>query len=755
MKTAMQERRLAAIMFTDIVGYTALMGKDEVRAFEVLQKNREIHTILIEKHHGKLIKEIGDGILVSFNSSSDAVRCALEIQTESKIENISLKIGIHEGEMVFEGGDVHGDGVNIASRLQDITETGAITISDVVFRNVKNKPGIYTTYIGEKSLKNVDEPIKAFRVTDVEIIEEIKPPLEKPKVRKIIPYLLLGGIITIIVAAIFIWNILSEKPSDRKGSQASIIPDISLAVIPFRNDSPNPENEEWFCNGMLEDILNGLWKIGDLKVLSRTDVEPYRDTTLTRAEIARALGVSYLIEGSVRKYGNRFRMTVQLIDAENGFHLWSSPYEGELVDDPVQIFQIQSNIAEEVASALNIILTPNEEQRLFNISTTNLKAYELWARGRQEMSIAYWIKPPEKYHRTNLALDLFNEALALDPEYPEALAAKGEVFSHSRERFYDSTIYYCNRAMELNPEFSGAYWIRGFAYEMMQEFDLALKDYLKVTELAPNSPKIYIRIFNIYFEQKKDYPKALTYIDKYIEEEPWDAHIDAGHLYMHIGEYEKAEYHFFKITQTEGPYFGIHYYCITLGAQGKHQVALNFLDSISGSLSDIGEGLKNLLYHKKWVHATLLKEFELADHYYSLLVDSAGGIGWMNWDSIKLVYMYRNLGRDSLAEITLDKIRRSLEYKLKTDPDGHYPLIMMPSIYALLGDKKKAISYLSELVEQDYVVGGIQDEVKNSPLYENLWGDPEFEGLVKRMQEDKAAIRAQIREMEERDELEL
>jgi TolB-like protein len=590
----------------------------------------------------------------------------------------------------------------------------------------------------------------------VEILEKIKPSPEKPKTRKIIPYVLLGGIITIIVVAIIIWNNLSEKPSDRDVSQAGNSPEKSLAVIPFRNDSPNPENEEWFCNGMLEDILNGLFKIGDLKVLSRIDVEPYRDTTLTRPEIARALGVTYLIEGSVRKMGNRFRMTIQLIDPETGFHLWSNPYEGELSEDPTLIFQIQSNIAEEIASALNIILTSDEKQRIDHIPTTNLEAYKLWARGRQEMSVAYWSKPEIRNQRTNLALDLFNEALALDPEYPDALAAKGEVFSHSRERYYDSTIYYCNRAMELNPEYSGAYWIRGFAYEMMQEYDLALKDYFKVVELTPNHHSVYMGLFRIYFRHKKDYLKAWISVNKYIEEEPLQGHDDAGHLYGHIGEYEKAEYHFYKLIQSEHLYWPIHYYCHTLGVQGKHQEVLNFLDSISESFCNRSEEYKYLCYWKKWIYSVLLKEFELADNYYNLLVDSAGGIrGFWSEDSIKLAYMYRNLGRDSLAEITLDKIRRSFEYMLRTNPKGHYPLIAMPSIYALLDDKKKAISYLSEIIEQEYVVGGIQDELKNSPLYENLWGDPEFEALVKRMQEDKAAIRAQIREMEKRGEINL
>ena len=160
----MQERRLAAIMFTDIVGYTALMGSDEDRAFEVLAKNREIHSKLIEEFKGTLIKEMGDGMLISFNLASDAVRSAIEIQKACKEQEIPLKIGIHEGEMMFEGNDVLGDGVNIASRLQEETEKGCITISGAVYRDIKNKADIKAGFIGEKSFKNVDEPSKVYKV---------------------------------------------------------------------------------------------------------------------------------------------------------------------------------------------------------------------------------------------------------------------------------------------------------------------------------------------------------------------------------------------------------------------------------------------------------------------------------------------------------------------------------------------------------------------------------------------------------------
>ena len=227
-----QDRRHAAIMFTDIVGYTKLMGEDEDRAFEVLKKNQEIHNELIEQFNGTLIKEMGDGMLVSFDLASDAVRCAIEIQNTSKEQGIPLKIGIHQGEVVFADADVLGDGVNIASRLQENAEAGSINLSGRVNSDVKNKAGISTKFVEEKTFKNVDEPIKVYQVVG----DDEQPATVVEKKRKIgnkYLYYMLGGVI-IVLAVLFIRNYLPQS-----SSPSGIVPPITIAVLAFDDQSPD------------------------------------------------------------------------------------------------------------------------------------------------------------------------------------------------------------------------------------------------------------------------------------------------------------------------------------------------------------------------------------------------------------------------------------------------------------------------------------------------------------------------------------
>jgi len=279
----------------------------------MLKRNHVIHESLIQKHNGTLIKEVGDGTLASFPLASDAVRCAIEIQQACEEQNIPLKIGIHEGEMVFAGSDVLGDGVNIASRLQESAEEGCITISGSVYRDSKNKTGIKTEFLEEKTFKNIDEPIKVYNVLFKEKREVSKEPQTQQAFKKSkIFYYIMAGLI-VVISAILIWRFLPIKVVESTDKSTEVV-DKSIAVLPFTDISPD-KDQEYFSDGMMDAILMHLWKIGDLEVTSRTSVMQYKGTTKTTPQIAEELGVAHVLEGSVSKSGDRIRIIVQLIDA--------------------------------------------------------------------------------------------------------------------------------------------------------------------------------------------------------------------------------------------------------------------------------------------------------------------------------------------------------------------------------------------------------------------------------------------------------
>ncbi len=337
-----QSRQLAAIMFTDIVGYTALMGEDEQKAFELLKKNRQVQRPIIEKFGGRWLKEIGDGVMTSFSTVSDAVYCAKEIQiTCQDHPDLNLRIGIHQGEVVFEGDDVFGDGVNIASRLESIAPAGGIYISEPVFRNVENKKNIDADYIGEKELKNVKHPVKIFQV----IIE---------------------GQIT-------------NKHAKQSGNQRTGF-EKSIAVLPFVNMSSDPE-QEYFSDGLTEEVITDLSQLGSLLVISRSSMMTFKGTAMTIKQIADEVKVRYVLEGSVRKAANNLRITAQLIDAQTDIHLWAEKYNGS-VDD---IFEIQENVSKSIVASLGIQLAKDKGSSLTHHQIQDANTLSYYMNARYEM----------------------------------------------------------------------------------------------------------------------------------------------------------------------------------------------------------------------------------------------------------------------------------------------------------------------------------------------------------------------------------
>ncbi len=376
-----QLRQLAAIMFTDIVGYTALMGEDEDEAFELLKQNRELQKPLIVKFNGKWIKEIGDAVLASFSTVTDAVLCATEIQQSShQFANLKLRIGIHQGEVVFENEDVFGDGVNIASRIQEIAKPGSIYISESVHNNISNKQGIETRFIKLQTLKNVKAPVKIYEV--VTNGESFKTNSESLKVKE-----------------------------QLKNSLAK-----SIAILPFVNMS-NDADQEYFSDGIAEEILNSLANVKELKVAGRTSSYQFKGKNIDLREVGDKLGVSSVLEGSVRKQGNRLRITAQLINVEDGFHLWSERYDRDMDD----IFAIQDEIALSVTQKLKITLLENERTIITTTPTENKEAYDLYLKGR-----FYWNRRGQGLKK---GLEYFLQAAELDPEFSLAHAGIADTYA--------------------------------------------------------------------------------------------------------------------------------------------------------------------------------------------------------------------------------------------------------------------------------------------------------------------------------------
>ncbi len=370
-------RHLAAIMFTDIVGYTALMDEDENAAFEMLERNRSIHNEIIRKCQGKFLKEMGDGILASFQTVTDAIYCAGYIQRAcEKEQHLDLRIGIHQGEIVNQGDDVFGSGVNIASRIQSIAPVGGIWVSDSVQRNIQNKKGIEVEFVKEESLKHVKQPVRIYSV---------KVDCEK----------------------------LDKEQRDRikeSSFSSTIGKKNSIAVLPFVNMSSDAE-QDFFCEGISEEIINTIVQLPGLKVAGRTSCFSFKGKNEDLRLIGSQLGVANILEGSVRKFGKRVRITAQLIEVSTGFHLWSKKYDRDLVD----IFQIQDEIGLEIANQLQVTLLGKTVAPKTREQTRDVEAFQLYCKGRS----LYYKRGMALYE----ALRCFESALAIDPTY--ALASSG------------------------------------------------------------------------------------------------------------------------------------------------------------------------------------------------------------------------------------------------------------------------------------------------------------------------------------------
>ena len=435
------KRKLSAIISADVKGYSKLMGDDEEATVRTLKAYRSAINDLSEQYRGRIVDSPGDNILAEFNSVVDAINCAVEIQRELAERNAELpenrkmefRIGVNLGDVIEEEGRIYGDGVNIAARLESLAEPGGICISGRTYDQVENKLGLKYENLGEHQVKNIARPIRVYRVLSYPgaaayRVVQAKETLEWKWFKIAIP----TAVVVTLLAALGIWQFYTQRPSVETASvekMAFPLPDKpSIAVLPFANVGADPD-QDYFSDGITDDLINDLSKASGLFVIARNSVFTYKGRPVKIQQVAEELGVRYVLEGSVRRGGDKLRVNAQLIDATTGHHLWANRYDGRIDD----VFALQDKIRQKIIAALAVKLTIGEKETVDRKHTDNIAAYDRFLQGRAH----YLQRTPEDFAK---AVKYFKEAVELDPEYSRAYAMLALTYWESHHNFWNQSL---------------------------------------------------------------------------------------------------------------------------------------------------------------------------------------------------------------------------------------------------------------------------------------------------------------------------
>ena len=488
------KRKLTAILSADVKGYSRLMGEDEKATVETLKRYREVMGELIRQYRGRVVDSPGDNILSEFASVVDAVECAVKIQEELKTRNEGLpenkrmefRIGVHHGDVIEDEERIYGDGVNIAARIEGLAEGGGICISRTSFDSVKNKLNLGYEYLGDHTVKNIAEPVRVYKVLMEPEAAGTVIGEERPKPRHW-RWAAIGGVAVLIIlaGALAIWNFYLRPPFQPASEErmAFSLPDKpSIAVLPFDNLSGDPE-QEYFSDGITEQIITGLSKIPQLFVIARKSSFSYKGKAVKVGQVAEDLGVRYVLEGSVQRSADRIRITAQLIDAIKGHHLWAESYDRELRD----IFKVQDEITMEIVKALQVELTVGEKARIMGKGTDNLEAYQKTMLAMKEL---------ERLSKDGnvLARKLTEEAIVLDPEYatPHRIASWTHFndarfgWSQSPSKSFKRAVELAQKAIDLDDSDAGAYSLLGMLSLSRRQYERAIAEGERAISISPN-----------------------------------------------------------------------------------------------------------------------------------------------------------------------------------------------------------------------------------------------------------------------------
>ena len=769
-------RQLAAIMFTDIQGYTAMMQQDEEQAIKIRERHRDIFDSTTKKYQGKVLQYYGDGTLSIFNSAIDAVKCGMEMQLAYQLDpKIPVRVGIHTGDIIFSEEEIIGDGVNVASRIESLAVAGSVFISDKVYDEIKNQKSIQTQAMGTFELKNVERPVNVFAISNeglvvpeareakrltgtfwaevkrrglirsgvtylvvvlllILLLREANSLLALPDWSMQIlvtalavgfplamylawnyerspegfvkttsqqswqnPYsagqrkpltgtLIIAGLVLVIVIMYLSPPFLSVDRNQEHIDSTLALPvmDKSIAVLPLVNMSNDPD-QDYFSDGLTEDILTQLSKIGELRVVSRTSIMRYKNTTKSLPEIGEELRVAHILEGSVRKYGDKVRISVQLIEAATDNHIWAEDFDRELKN----IFAIQRDVSLEVAKVLKAKLTSAEKERFEKIPTENTEAYDKYLQGKKIIR-----KGAGTSEERDQALMLFQEAISMDPNFSLAYVGMADAYlsfvnfgRYSSKEALPKALEAALKALGMDDEIGECYASLGAIYFYLNDLETSEKYLNKAIDITPSYDMSYnwlgwLNLLEGNLEQ------AVAFFEKANELDPvssgYKVQIALGYYWYR--EYDKSLEAVSKVLTTDpGNNFALWQQANTLKAQGKYQEAID-------------------TFNKRTVGTNT------------------------NWS---LGYTYGKAGNREEA-------LRILNYQLEKRETDYVPSYMIGVIYIGLGDKEKALDWLENAYDHGYGIpflfnmkyGHSLDELRDEPRFKYLLNKLGFKSNV-------------------------
>ena len=490
-------RKLSAIFSADVKGYSRLMQIDESSTVRTIKSYRALMASIIQEYRGRVVDSPGDNVLAEFASVVNAVEAAVQIQKKLQAINAKLpedhrmefRIGINLGDVIDEGGRIYGDGINIAARIEGLAEGGGICISGSAFDQIGKKLPLGYEFMGEQAVKNIEKPIRVYRVlmapeaTGKVIGEEkVKPARWKRGILAAAIVLSLTGI------AAFIWHLyLSPAPSPkemktRADMTVALSDKPSIAVMPFKNLSDD-QAQEYFSDGITNDVITDLSKFSELLVIASNSVFVYKGKPMKAQKINQELGARYILEGSVQRAGEKIRVNAQLIDASSGHHIWAERYDRDLKD----LFAVQDEIVQTIVATLAVKIDAKELVRVMRKDTENLEAYDYVLRGWEYYSRA-------TRSANYKARQMFEKAIELDPHYATAYVGLGTTylrhFAYGWTEFADQSLqrthYLAQKALSLDGSSPSAHALLGAVYRFRMQYDLAIKGYERAIELNPN-----------------------------------------------------------------------------------------------------------------------------------------------------------------------------------------------------------------------------------------------------------------------------